>query len=157
MFIFAPSTRRTAKSCLSGTTGSLRANVNWRAFSSLVRTADDPPLAIDIDPDYAAVLNELETVVVTVEFGPQIIGAAHEGEHSTFKLRKRHRPALANALESTVGVPARLLKCPPGFTARWFAQRRSTRQPGGKYRGKKGSEHRHLRDSLGRLVSAGIE
>src|SRR4051794_25288631 len=67
------------------------------------RAADDAAgLAVDVDPDYAAVLHELETIGAAVEFRSEIVGAAHERHHPALELRQRHRAALAHVLESPV-------------------------------------------------------
>src|SRR5206468_6835323 len=85
------STRAKLNGCLNGTTGKLRGNVNRYSERSLVaRAPDDASLAVDVDPDHAAVLNELEACRVAVELRAEVIGAAHERNHPALQLRKGH-------------------------------------------------------------------
>src|SRR6476469_9868830 len=63
--------------------------------STVVRAADDSALAINVDPDHAAVLHEFEAVGVAVQLGAEIVGAAHHRHDAALKLGKRHRAAFA--------------------------------------------------------------
>src|SRR5437764_11711890 len=85
----------------------------------VARAADDPALAVDVDPDHPAILDELEPSAVAVELWPEIVGAAHERQNPPLELRERHRAALTHALER----PIRL--------ARRIRQRRSAAEAGG--------------------------
>src|SRR5437588_4317409 len=99
-------TRAKLNGCLCGTTGNRRRNVNPRRARGLLvaRAADDPALAVDIDPDHLAVLDELEPRRVAVEFGPEVIGAAHEGHDAPLEFGQRHRAALLHSLEGAVRI-----------------------------------------------------
>src|SRR3954453_3630429 len=106
----------------------------------VARAADYPTLAIHVDPDHPAVLDELEAGAVAVELWPEIVGAAHEWQNAPLELRERHRAALTDTLERPVRI------------ARRIGQRRGAAEAGGKRGGKeKGAEHCHIRDSRGRL------
>ena len=68
------------------------------------RAADDPALAVDVDPDDAAVLDELEAISIAIEFRSEIIGSAHHWHDAAFELRKR--PNGSNELLDGGATPA---------------------------------------------------
>ena len=53
-----------------------------------------PVWRVDVDPDDAAVLHELQAIGAAVDLRAEIIGAAHERHDPALDLRKRHRAAL---------------------------------------------------------------
>src|SRR5438067_12892074 len=99
--------------------------------SLVARAPDDTSLAVDVDPDHAAVLNELEARRVAVELRPEIVGAAHERNHPALQLRKGHRTTLTHSLERPICI------------ARGIGQRGYAGQRGGDYGRKKGTEQGH--------------
>src|SRR5438309_8761864 len=95
----------------------------------VARAPYDPALAVDVDPDHPAVLDELEAGAVAVELWPEIVGAAHKRQNAPLELRERHRAALTHTLECTVRL------------ARRIGQRRSAGEAGGTSGGEqKGAE-----------------
>src|SRR5258708_5672835 len=99
--------------------------------SLVARAADDAPLAVDVDPDDAAVLNELEARRVAVELRPEVVGAAHERNHPALQLRKGHRTALTHPLERPICI------------ARGIGQRGYAGQRSGDHGREEGSEQGH--------------
>src|SRR3954466_276892 len=125
------------------------------------RAADDAAgRGVDVDPDYTAVLHELEPVGAAVELRPEIIGPAHERHDPALELGKRHGAALLRRFERALLLPhwAVLLLLLPhrtiGFgtglaVARPVGQRGRAGQAGGHDSREKGTQYGHEHDSRG--------
>ena len=94
-------------------------------------TADDAALAVDVDPDHAAILDELETVRIPIEFRSEIVCTAHGGQHAPLELGQGHRSALLHILEGSLRI------------ARGIGERRSAQDACAERGNKKGTQKIH--------------
>src|SRR5918994_2056967 len=67
-------------------------------------TLDAAGRGVHVHPDHASVLDELQPVGVAVEFGSEIVGAAHEGHDPALNLGKMHRAAYRPAQGWSAGL-----------------------------------------------------
>jgi hypothetical protein len=52
---------------------------------------DSAGLGIDVDPDHAAILDELHPIALAVELGTELVGIrSHQWHHTLLELREGH-------------------------------------------------------------------
>ena len=154
MFRFNPRQRQGLR--MQNEAGDMRGKVNrrGRAAPALVaRSADDAAgRGVDVDPDDAPVLHELQAISVALELGAEIFRPAHERHHPPLDHRQRHRAALAGGAEGAILV-ARAVAEPARFaiggrTLDGGRRRRDeARQAGG---GKEGTKQAHGKNTFRR-------